>query len=257
MVPYARYAIQVIVMLCCLAEASRASDDPNLGASDRAAFEAKYAAWKQHLRTPQTTQEMIASTFPVDAVFNNTYFRDLVAMGPTALPHMFARLDDDRILLGVIRQITKFQFRIVRTGDSPRRYVFTIREFPQISSEGGPPGPPSPARVYKYWWREGRHMTPKLFGVLYGEWRAMKDSGDTAGAKDRYQRMVDLGIVALPCMVAKVQAGDRDLIPAIAELSDNAVAKDATPEAVQAWWARKKPELRVLLEADPTSQPAR
>jgi hypothetical protein len=239
-------------------QAEEATTNPAVSQVD---IEAKYRAWRQYvdaqMKARPTSQRLRSDYYPVELVYDNEPFRDLVALGVSALPYLIPKMKEDGDVGWVVGRITKWRIHIERRGDSPRDYVWSLTDFPEVTSENGPPGPPTGRRIYAYWWQTGRMKVPGILDRLYREWQERGNAGDDSGAKDRYQRMVDLGVVALPCMVAKVQAGDGRLIPAIAELSDKAVAKDATPEAVQTWWARKKPELRVLLEADPTSQPAR
>ncbi len=220
-------------------------------------FEERYRRWKEHVR--KRTLEAMAQgdkslarsdRFPFKRVFENEPFRDLVNLGVAALPEMIAKVKEDPQLGTAVYRVSKWRYHVKRTGDAPTRFVWFVEEFPEISSEKGPPGPPGPAQVYPYWWETGRKMVPQLFQKLYRQWKRKKAAGDTERAKDRYQRIVDLGLMALPCIVDKVLAGDADLMPALVTLSDGAISKDAKPEAIRAWWTTRKKELKVLLDTN-------
>jgi hypothetical protein len=226
--------------------------------SDRAEFNKRLAVWREYVNRrfqELPTSRRLSSNLPEreEILYNNQAYRDLIALGAPAIPFLVEEVQHSSSLASALIDITKWRARLAKEGDTRVRPTVYVEEFPDLRGQTYI----ATGRYWTYWWETGRKKIPQVFERFHKEWQDKKKAGDEAGAKDRYQRMIDLGIVALPCMVAKVQAGDKELIPAIAELSDKAIAKDATPEAVQTWWAKKKPELRILLESDATSRPSK
>jgi hypothetical protein len=58
--------------------------------------------------------------------------------------------------------------------------------------------------------------------------------------RDSVAKMKELGTAALALMMSKVSAEDVGLMAAISELTDGAVAKDATQAQCVAWWEANK-----------------
>jgi hypothetical protein len=52
--------------------------------------------------------------------------------------------------------------------------------------------------------------------------------------------MTDLGIFALPSIMVKVEQGNTELIPAISELTDGKVDKNAKKSDCLNWWKNNK-----------------
>ena len=135
---------------------------------------------------------------------------------------------------------------MTRSGADPTEYVWTVDEFPDLSSAGGPPD----ARVlWLRWWETGREEVPERFEELYDTWRSLREQGEEQAAAETYERIKDLGIVALPLLIEKARKGDRDVIPAILYLSDGEVVgdsgatsgrrkRDPSPSECVAWWEK-------------------
>jgi len=188
-----------------------------------------------------------------DAIlYDNKPFRDLVALGPQAIPFFVEEVQHSSTLAWALMEITKWRGRLIREGDTRVKPIVYLEEFPDLRGQTYI----ATGRIWSYWWETGRKKIPEVFERFYKDWQAKKNAGDDVGAKERYQRMIDLGIVALPCMVAKVQEGDRELIPAIVELSGGELPRAADAAAVRAWWPRKREEIRILIEPDASTTQA-
>ena len=97
-----------------------------------------------------------------------------------------------------------------------------------------------------YWWDHGRQMTPQLFAKKYADYQAAKKSGNEKDIKAKYTRLQNMGVIILPDLLAKIEAGETDLIPMFSELGDQ---KDLKTAAVcRAWWEANKKRYEVILD---------
>jgi hypothetical protein len=225
-------AILIVMPLVALAE--EAKDSPTSPPNVAQAFETAYAKWDASRR------EIIGirSDFDTKAVFDdNKAWRELVALGVPAVPYMIAGVQEDPWLGGAIHEITKHIWHVRREGDGPRAWVWKVEEYPDIASKGGPP---DSRELWLRWWQQERHRAPERLATLRSEWRSQVAAGKDKEAKETRQRIVDIGIAALPAMQKMIAQGDTDLIPIVSELTDGKVSKSASKEACATWWAENK-----------------
>ncbi len=201
-----------------------------------AALHTAYAEWKEYLRTNTTIDVMVRSSIPSGTFYDNEPFRKIVALGVPSLPQIADKISEDRLLLEALHQITKWEYHVVRTGDRPDAYRWTVEEFPQMSKKGGPP---DRLEVWNHWWKEGRFKTGERFAELYGKWQSLRAEKKDAEAEEAYQRIVKLGIPVLPYLVDNVERHP-ELIVAISKLTDNALPASATVTECKQWWDRNK-----------------
>ncbi len=214
-------------------------------------FETRYRAWIESGRRNLSP----SSEFDVDAAFdNNPAFQELVKLGIPAVPYMFERLKENRYLGGALHEITGWSFDWVRVGDTPREWTWSVEEFPDMVSQSGPP---DTVATWLRWWHGGRNQTPQWFAQRYGEWKALKAAGKDKEAAEKYQRIKDLGIAALPCMIERVELGDTDVMPAMSALTDGELPAKANAATCLAWWAANKHKwtLPPVEVAEPVAEP--
>jgi len=207
------------------------------------AFEARYAAWRQYVDAEIQRQGLgFRSSLPGSLFYDNQPFRDIVSLGPPALPYMMHKLRQDWEVGRMLSAITKWNWHIERTEDEAGKRVWTVVEFRDMA---GRTGPPDNREIWLRWWRENPKWTADRFAGLYGEWKKLKEDGKDEEGEGKCQAMKDLGIAALPYMIDRVKQGDRDLMPAISCLVDAAVAADAEPPVCLDWWDKNKEHWRI------------
>lgn len=204
-------------------------------------FENKYREWVAY-------RNQIGGGFRSDIdpmlYFDDESFREIVELGVPALPYMIDKVGEDDLIGYALYKITKKNFHVRKTQEEAG-LVFVVDEFPDIRVERMPPD----YRVlWTRWWEENIPQTPQQFEKLYAEWKRLKESGRAQEAEQAYQRMVDLGIVALPLMMEKIKQNDPDLIHAVSYLTDGAVAKESTRKQCLTWWTQNRDKWTIPVE---------
>jgi hypothetical protein len=195
-------------------------------------FEAKYAAWAAWLQEHASP----SSKIDLSTLFDNQPFRDIVALGPPAVPYMVDKMEQNHWIGEALSRITKFKWHERRVGPGPGQWVWIIEEFPELAEETRWPW----RGLWRKWWNEGSQKTPQWFDQRYREWQEVLAQGKGLEAQEKYQRIIDLGIGALPYMVEKIQAGDTALVGAVSTLTQGAVGATATPAQCIEWWNANK-----------------
>jgi len=214
----------------------------------RALFEARHQAWLEYCRQPEVLLRSSGKAF-----VNNEPFQDIIRLGIDAIPLLMERIQDapieGRLLHYALTAITKTKFH-VRQDTVAGTILWTVEEFPDI-----PPATnhPDTNLLWLRWWQQGIAGTPQEFQRFYDDWKTLEQSERRAAS---LSRMVDLGVAALPLMMTRVAAGDSALIPAISQVTDEAVAPDVSIEECLAWWETEKQRwtLRPPARVDPTDQ---
>lgn len=197
-------------------------------------FERRYLAWRKHL---QELPPSVSSEGDYRRFYENQEFEAIVELGVPAVPVIVAKFRQDQMLGSVLHRITKWMWNDTRVGPGPGQWVWIVDEFPDMKSTRGP----LPYReLWLRWWREGRQRTPQWFSERCAQWRALSRQGKTEEAKEKYQRMLEVGVGALPYIVERIGKGETDLIPAMSALTDGRVKQDATPNECIEWWNAHK-----------------
>ncbi|PIX77529.1 MAG: hypothetical protein COZ37_02220 [bacterium (Candidatus Ratteibacteria) CG_4_10_14_3_um_filter_41_18] len=189
-------------------------------------FEAKYQAWKGYISRPEIMVQSIAGPR-----FECPQFQEIVKLGLPALPYIVRKMEenpDEQFLWKAIEEITKVK---IRGKYDKQKNTIIFPDFPDLK-----PG----ENVYLYWWREGRKQTPQLFGKLYSEWKELQIAGKEKEANEKYRKIKNLGIVALPYIMEKIKQGETELIPIVSYLTDESIKKDAKVSKCLDWWNRNK-----------------
>ncbi len=239
--------LTVFINLAVLAgdgEATKELYNENLAAS----FNQKYHTWKEYCLT---SIPMYRSDIDPMIFFDNEPFRDIVKLGIPAIPLMVEKQQEDHMLGYALYQITKWKWHIIREGSAAGEWTWFVEEFPDIRSDTGPP---DSRQLWLRWRKEGQKHTDQYFEKLYDEWKELKRQNKTEEAKEKYQRIIDLGIAALPNIMQKVEQGDNELTEAISKLTDGKVEKNAKQSECSNWWKENK-EKWLIPFPKPTEEP--
>lgn len=212
----------------------------------RMAFNTLYVEWKEYLRN-MPPEVIVHSSLPASTLYDNEPFRKIVALGAPALPYIVDGISKDRLLVEAFFRITKWQYHVVRTGNKPQLYRWTIEEFPEMSTTGGPP---DRIALCNKWWEEGRFRTGERFAELYGKWKSLKAEKKDKEAEETYQRIVELGIPVLPHLLDKVEQ-EPEFVPAISKLSDGELAPRAKAIDCKDWWEKNKQKFELPNQSVP------
>jgi hypothetical protein len=227
-------ATLTVLLLACTAQ----KDDQT--AALRALFDEKYEAWQEYCRQPEVWSRSRGG----GQFVQNEPFREIIKMGIPILPLLIEKVEtsplEGRLLHFALTDITKKKFH-VNQEEIDGQLLWVAEEFPDI-----PPGRSHPDTnlLWSRWWREQVHFTPEQFESLYEKW---KNPERPEMAEKHYAKLIDLGIAALPTMVQKVAAGDAGLVPAIAELTEEAIAPTAQPAQCLEWWEQERDKWSIPL----------
>ncbi|HEC79526.1 MAG TPA: hypothetical protein ENI34_10390 [candidate division WOR-3 bacterium] len=161
-------------------------------------------------------------------------YRRIADLGPAVIPHIIEKMEAGDFFITLSLQMITKKF-------------FEKEEYKSFGCRDSR----DEAKLYIYWWREGRKQTPQRFKKLYTEWQSLRKEGETEKAKEKYQWIIDMGIIVLPYLIEKISEGDTALIPAVSELTDGEVKEDATPEECVRWWKENKERWYIPIEGDP------
>ena len=212
-------------------------------------FDARYSAWQAYLKQHVNRY---SSRFGTEPYFDNEPYRRLIALGVPALPLFSDRLRHDGLLLGAVHEIAKVYWHRHWAYPVPGQEVYTIEEFPAFPSTGDRP---SNVDLWLRWWDHDRFGTSQRFAALYSEWQDLTRHGRTREAGEKWQRIRDLGIAALPCLVEKVAQGAADLVPIVSYLTDDTVKADLKPQDCVTWWEQHKQDWTLPPAATPAAKP--
>ncbi|NQT82735.1 hypothetical protein HQ563_06905 [bacterium] len=199
-------------------------------------FERKYGQWQHHLADSGllgTGSSRIGYEF-----FDNDAFDAIVELGPAALPHIVEKAKhSDPLLIVAAYRILKLRLEMKREGKKPAEYVWYVEGFPELGRKRSPFGR---RELCFWWWREGRHSAGKKLQQFLKEYNGLRKEGQFNEAKRAYGRIVGLGTVALPHLVEKIREGHSELVPALSEVTDGQVGKDASAADCLDWWTKNK-----------------
>jgi hypothetical protein len=216
----------LIILNLSIVTLAMPAEDANM----RDAFENKYQEMKEFMRSPNFK-------FSSDRTGVTTrQFMEIVEFGPSALPYILEKMKDDSIMSVAVIRITKKHFHVIQTSKDPNDRRWSIEEYPDINNVKKIQWD----KVVLRWWNEDAAKTPQQFDNLYQEWKKLKEEGKETEAKEKYQRMMDLGIFALPSMMTKIEQGNTEIISAVSELTDGKVDKNAQKTDCLDWWKKNK-----------------
>lgn len=92
------------------------------------------------------------------------------------------------------------------------------------------------------WYKNGKRGFGMIFEDKYNRFIQEKlDYPEKKEAQGYRQRdIASLGVPALPMLIQKIEQGETDLIPIVAELTNNEISRDADKTKVLQWWKENK-----------------
>ena len=177
----------------------------------------------------------------------------LVPFGPQVLPYLIVLSQENLWLVksvpdirgwyvGVVPAISKFQPHNIILSRIPKKLLSTTEEFPEIVEKYLSY---HPMRVYLLWWLEGGQRTPQWFSERYVKWLAAKQQGNVQEVQAMYQRLLDIGIAAIPLWFEKLQSEQdqnirQEIIKALSYLTDGEIKLNMSPQECLNWWKTNK-----------------
>ena len=187
-------------------------------------FERRYLAWKESVNPNAYLQSTARGRV------DNLEFQAIVDLGPSALPHIVAKMESDAtgdVLWHAIRRIAKVRIREKYDASTNSMH---FPDYPELKKG---------VNVYLHWWRVGRFQTGARFKELYVRWCGLDGEKKHDDAGKVYRQIVNLGIPVLPYLVGVVDEHP-EFVVAVAELSGGDLPKNAKPEECKAWWEKNK-----------------
>jgi hypothetical protein len=167
----------------------------------------------------------------------------LTPLGPQALPYLIVISQEAKWWMvmteslgrapGAVPQISKFRVHEIELTRG-----FTTEEFPEITYIGLFP---DEYRIYLFWWLEGEKRTPQWFSDRYSKWLVARKQGDAQKTKAMYQKLLDIGIAAIPLWLEKLQSEQdesirQEIMKALSYLTDGEVNLNMSPQECLKWW---------------------
>jgi hypothetical protein len=224
------------------------ANDENKTTDSQILFEQKFTIWRDYCRSRNFRSD-------INSYLNNESFLEIKKMGTLVIPLLISKIEAENkgdldfahaslILHGAMQRLTKVNLHILKNKNSG---TYSIEDFPTL----GQRVELNLFEIWLYWWREGRKQTPQRFVTLYKDWTELKKQGKGEETKEKYQRIVDIGIIILPYLIEKIAQCDTALIPAVSKLTDGEVKIDAKSEECIEWWNKNKEKWYIPIEDEP------
>ena len=227
------------LFLALLAAASYSAAEPPVPDSGKAQFFEQFKKWREGINAiflhigPRSniSDEDIQEMQALDQ-------RILVPLGPKALIYVLPTEQADSWIGGAMGKISKFLPHNVLLSKKPKNLSSTTEEFPELLEKDVVW---DARKVFLKWWLEGRERTPQWFGERYPQWLALRQEGKTAEAKAVYQKLLDIGLPAIPLWLEKLKAKpdaatQQAITEALAYLSDGAIKPGLPVVDYLNWW---------------------
>jgi hypothetical protein len=162
----------------------------------------------------------------------------LTPLGPQVLPYLIIVAQVNHIIGSPIHSITKFLPHNIVLSRKPRNLLSTTEEFPEVVEKNVSY---DARKVWLLWWVEGERRTLQWFTDRYGKWLVARKQGDAQKTKAMYQKLLDIGIAAIPLWLEKLQSEQdksirQEIIKALSYLTDGEVNLNMSPQECLNWW---------------------
>jgi len=224
------------VTCLCLSPSARSQPPARLGDSElRIEFAKRWAAYVKRMTEISPERVLNPSSKGPRHFQRCEEYERLIELGPQAA-HIFIEeisAGEWRLMPALVR-ITKWKYEL---DPESRQAIVVTRRGAVPSSDARSPEP----NDFVQWWRS-RPETPVRFDRAYKDWKELNRARPmilettqriydnqrklilTETTKSdlgrAYDRLREFGIDALPVIVEKIKAGDHDLLPIFAELTD-------------------------------------
>ena len=176
----------------------------------------------------------------VSKIYAHQSFHAIIKLGAQVVPYIFAVSDVE--LVPAVEKICKIHIHKQFIRDPiviPGKDVqITFEEFPEILTElrNWQPG-----KEWLLWWLEGEKRTPQWFSDRYSKWLVARKQSDAQKTKAMYQKLLDIGIAAIPLWLEKLQSEQdesirQEIMKALSYLTDGEVNLNMSPQECLNWW---------------------
>lgn len=178
----------------------------------QSAFEKAYGQWLAERKNAE-------NQFDFNAAGPMRYagFKEIIRLGPAALPEIIEKLPSDPLLMEAF-------------------YVISKKHLPEFKTLQGA----DRVAYLKTWWSTVEESTSAKFTEESGRLKqAKRDSraDQQSTARESIRRM---GVVALPHLFTEIAKGETDLIPVASQLVGGELPPTATPAQCADWWQQNK-----------------
>lgn len=142
---------------------------------------------------------------------------------------------------------SKFEVHNVVLKEEPKDLLSATEEFPNLLQRDVRY---DARKTWLRWWLDGQERTPQWFGERYPKWLALRQEGKTTEAAAMYQKLLDIGLPAIPLWLEKLQAQpdaptQQAITEAISSLTDGAIKPGLPVADYAAWWKADGPKWTV------------
>ncbi|HUW18726.1 MAG TPA: hypothetical protein VMW16_05445 [Sedimentisphaerales bacterium] len=161
----------------------------------------------------------------------NEHYRAIIDLGLPVVPLLAKEVTEGKWPFGdAMAAITKKRFEEY---EQPPGYVGGCKAQAELLAE---------------WWPRAREHTRLKFERLYSEWKSLGSEGKTEEANKKLKAIRGLGVAAFPCLLEKIEAGDKALVPVFSYLTGGRVAIDASAAECLAWWQKNQQDWNLAFE---------
>jgi len=122
-------SVNACVAMICGSCFSRAVAQSDSSSGVEKAFENKYEHWRRYLE--ESRIQPPGSSYIGPEFFENDAFKQILGLGPAALPYIIEKADgSDAALIEAAYSILKLRLEMKREGKKPGEYVWYIEGFP-------------------------------------------------------------------------------------------------------------------------------
>ena len=139
--------LAIIGVLGLLGAKSQGIPQEDKTGNSKLLFETRYQTWINWRKNPPAGSLFKSDHYQMYC--DNQPFREIVELGPPAVPYIIEKLKEDRLLVYALREISKWRYHTHRFGEKPGEYIWTVEEFPDIRGSH-----PSPQYLWLRWWKE-------------------------------------------------------------------------------------------------------
>ena len=144
---------------------------------------------------------------------------------------------DDFALDACLYKMTKYRSPNVLNRNEK---TLTFLDFPEMNAIKLEENPHT--KLWQHWFKTGKNLMKQKFEGKYNEYSDVKHSrpNEKSAISSTRNKIAELGVVALPLIIEKIEKGETDLTPLVSQLTNNKVKSDAEAKEVLNWWKENK-----------------
>ena len=144
---------------------------------------------------------------------------------------------EDAVLGEFLQKLTKAYFEAkFNRNDKTTTFV----DFPELGALTFEENPYQ--KVWQHWLSSGKNWTKREFKEKNTEYLKVKQSRPNEKGAINYNlnKIANLGATALPLIIEKIEEGDENFIPVVAQLTNFTIKNDSESKEVLDWWKANK-----------------